>query len=149
MAQLYKEGNTTILRTTDGYLIPLCDVDETGELCWGFFWYRIGNRYGFMNELGDVIAEADFLECTNFSRSGHAAVRLTTGWGFIDRLGRMVVMPKYQKVWYFNNGYAKAITKKGQIVYLNSLGAEVSPVYPGCYCERVWEAPPNPNLPGN
>lgn len=123
MASLHVTETERFLIKTNGTKVDLSFFDEVGPMTWGFFYFKIGEKYGFMNELGKVIAGPKYTAAGNFDETGHAAVKTETGWGFIDTHGMEVCRPIYDKVWYYNNGFAK-VRKKSQILFIDKIGIE-------------------------
>ena len=136
MAKLYVRNGIHKLKRTDGSILSLPDFHRVGELCWGFFWFEKRGLYGFMNELGEVIHQAEYLEVGNFDETGHAPIRKETGWAFISTHGYEIGKAIYDQVWWYHNGWAK-VQKGGQVTYIDKFGME--PKVGGfTFAERTW-----------
>lgn len=129
---------TFLLERSDNTVVVLTQTDEVGPICWGFFWYRDGDFFGFRNELGEIITPPVYLEVSNFDKTWHAAVRSETGWGFINQEGKATTRLIYDKVWWYKDGYVK-VQKEGNILYLNKYGLEPSDSYMNNFIKNIWE----------
>lgn len=138
MARLIKNNvGTNILERTDGTSIELSHFDEVGPICWGYFWYRVGNLYGYMNELGNIITKPIYLHAGNFCESRYAPVGNGKGYGYIDRKGQEVCKLIYDEIWDFNNGLGK-VRKNDEIFYVDYVGQEHHTVY----AASMWKSEP-------
>lgn len=85
--------------------------------------------WGFINTKGEEITEFKFDEVQYFS-GGLAAVQIKDKWGFIDKQGKWVIYPKFEKVFDYDfskeNGYAKVYNNE-RIYFVNRKGVEVKP----------------------
>lgn len=56
--------------------------------------YRSGEKWGFVNNKGEIYLEASYEEARPF-QNGYAAVKQNGLWGYIDRNGTMIVPPQF------------------------------------------------------
>ena len=136
MAKLHVTPDSIKLECTDGKIIELNHFQEVGPLCWGYFWYRLHDKYGYMDEEGSIICEPIYLSAGNFDITLHAPVESSTGKGFINRSGTETCRLIYEEVWWYNNGYAK-VMRDGNIYYLDRIGCEQQLPY----AQKMWDAP--------
>jgi len=76
-----------------------------------------------------VVVEAKFLDAGNFS-DGLSPVKTADGWGFIDRVGKMVISPEFDSAEVFQNGLAR-VTVLGKEAYVTTTGVFVVDPFPG------------------
>ena len=129
---------TYLLERADRTVVVLNKIDSVGEICWGHFWYRVGDLYGFMNELGERICEPTLVAVRDFEKSMHAPVKSSKGWGFIDNYGRATCKLEYDAVYSYNNGVAK-VEKDSKILYLDRVGVEPNGDYMNDVFKKIWE----------
>lgn len=68
--------------------------------------YRSGDKWGFVNNKGEIFIEAAYEDAKSFM-NGYAAVRKDGLWGYIDRHGTMIIEPQFQDALpVMNNGVA-------------------------------------------
>lgn len=136
MAKLHVTPNSIKLERTDGKIINLSHLQEVGPLCWGYFWYKLGDRYGYMDEEGTIICDPIYLSAENFDITLHAVVESETGKGFINRAGIETCRLIYEKVWWYNNGYAR-VMRNQTVYYIDRIGTE----HQLPYAHKMWHAP--------
>lgn len=111
-------GGQTILIRSDGEIINLSKFDEVGPICWGFFWVRKGNLYGYMNELGKQIYPCELQIANDFTHDmfkmrssaivGFFDANGNPMYNYLDENGTLINGSGYYSEAYpFNNGYAK------------------------------------------
>lgn len=91
----------------------------------GLFPIWIDNRYGFINQKGEVIIAPIYHNVDAFAE-GLAPVRLNGTYGYIDRNGLDVIPSIYDYAEGFSEGYAK-VFQDGKLFFINKKG------------ERVWD----------
>lgn len=92
------------------------------------------DKWGYINEKGDVVVAFQFKDAEIFSEDGLAPVKTENGWGFIDTEGKLVVEDKYgitpSKNFFsllnryekgFENGMAR-VKFKSKWAYINTKG---------------------------
>lgn len=129
---------TYLLERADHTVVVLTKIDSVGEICWGHFWYRVGDLYGFMNELGERICEPTLVAVRDFDKTMHAAVKSSTGWGFINNNGMATCKLVYDIVYNYNNGVAK-VERNGKVLYLDKVGIEPNDDYMNDVYKKIWE----------
>jgi len=67
--------------------------------------FRLGSKYGFLNETGKIQISAQFQKAQSFS-NGRAAFQEKGRWGFIDRTGTPIVRAMYSKCLDYEEGLA-------------------------------------------
>ncbi len=95
--------------------------NTVGDFSGGLAWFRDSARsedtkesydvYGFMDSMGNVIIEPQFIAVNDFGEGLAGAVQHGM-WGFIDVHGKMTIRPQFDGVGVFGNGLAPA--KKDQ-----------------------------------
>lgn len=78
------------------------------------------NRFGFIDQKGNVIIPATFLNAGNF-REGLAPVRLDGTWGYINTNGEFVIAAQFEHAGEFFEGIA-IVNKDGKNYYIDKLG---------------------------
>ena len=84
------------------------------------FPIKEGDRYGFINEKGEVIVAPKFRAVNRFSE-GLVAVREAGHYGYLDISGNYVIPPIFDYGAVFSEGIAVA-TKDGQPYYIDKTG---------------------------
>ena len=70
-----------------------------------------------MNTSGDWVIEPAYTDAFSFSE-GLAAVEVEyANWGFIDRTGKMIIEPQYDRGTLFRNGFA--VAEEDSILVIN------------------------------
>lgn len=136
MAKLHVTPTSIILERTDGRKINLSHFEAVGPICWGYFWYKLGGKYGYMDEEGSIVCPPVYLTAGNFDVSLHAKVSKETGYGFINRGGVETCRLIYDKVWWYNNGFARVMRNK-TIYYIDRIGTE----HQLPYAKKMWHEP--------
>lgn len=88
---------------------------------------QLGNRFGFVNEKGDVIIPVKYFGAYDFSE-GRARVYINGHWGVINNKGQFIVKPVYDYLWDYREGMTCAMKQKDTKElwgYLNTDGVEV------------------------
>jgi len=67
---------------------------------------KIGSKYGFINQTGQIVIEPRFENAYKFSE-GLAGVKIGNKWGFIDSTGEMLIPPQFDETCEFSEGLAK------------------------------------------
>ncbi|MGA1195902.1 MAG: WG repeat-containing protein [Candidatus Latescibacterota bacterium] len=81
------------------------------------FIYKSGTSYGFINAMGHVVIDAQYVGVKEF-QEGLAAVNVNDDmslgqWGYIDPLGNMVIEPQYWLASSFSEGLAAVLPTGG------------------------------------
>ncbi|NLA63954.1 MAG: WG repeat-containing protein [Bacteroidales bacterium] len=85
-------------------------------------------QFGFKDEEGNVVIDAVYDSCMEFSE-GLAACSVNGKWGFIDERGKRVIAFDYFRVGSFKHGVA-AINRNNSWGYINKEGKYViKPVF--------------------
>ena len=85
-------------------------------------------KFGFKDEKGNVVIDAVYDSCMEFSE-GLAACSVDAKWGFIDESGKRVIAFDYFRVGSFRHGVA-AINRNNSWGYIDRDGKYViKPVY--------------------
>ena len=86
-----------------------------------------GDKYGFIDETGDMVIEAIYDRVTSFSSNGLAGVCLNGKWGYIDEYGKWAIKPQFSEAEAFDeNGYAK-VNYNGIECYVTTEGKIIMP----------------------
>ena len=98
--------------------------DFAGTFAEGLARIKTGNKWGFIDQAGNLTIGLQFDVATNF-HDGLAAVRIGEVWGFINRVGEMQIPLIYKHVRQFSEG--KLPHSSWQIVlgFINRLGEPV------------------------
>ncbi len=87
-----------------------------------------GDKYGYVNEKGEVKIDFLYENCSAFSQSGYAAVKLGGLWGVIDKNGDTVLEIQYAKVEISYTEDRFFVTNAaGDFAMLNARGKELIP----------------------
>ena len=102
------------------------DYDEIGAFSEGMAPARIGDRWGYIDRLGNLAIAAKWQEAHAFS-DGLARVEGDSGYGYIDRSGNLQIQAKWDKGVDFADGYAWVskydfMTSKTDYYILNKKG---------------------------
>ncbi len=89
-----------------------------------FFWddiasFKLGDKWGLMDNKGNIIAQAKFDHLNSFSE-GLAAIRIGDKWGYINKKGE-VIEAQFNKVEEFKGGLA-AVKKGEKWDFINKKG---------------------------
>lgn len=99
----------------------------------GFAAVSINNKWGYIDPKNNKLTDFIYADARKF-KEGSAAVLVTDNfgvnkWGFINKLGKISILPKFDEVGDFNNGLA-AVKVEGKWGFVNSKGAYVvKPTY--------------------
>lgn len=93
----------------------------------GTILFRVmkGQRFGFVDNLGNVVVRPRYLDAHAFSEK-MAAVKVGNLWGFINLDGKMVINPQFEKVSDFHESLA-AVCQNSFWGYINQEGKLVIP----------------------
>ena len=83
---------------------------------------KIGDKYGYIDEKGEVSVKAEFEFAQQFS-DGLAAVKIEGKKGFIDKTGKIVISAEYDKVEDFKEGLS-VVKKSGIWSYIDKMNTE-------------------------
>lgn len=73
--------------------------------------YRYNFKFGFADESGKIVIEANFDKVDWFDENGYSRVEVEGFWGIIDKNGRFVVTPEYTGIFNFSEGLAAFCTE--------------------------------------
>jgi len=132
----------------EGKFVVNPQFDSIGEFSEGLAAVSIGerekSRWGFINKEGKLIIEMQFIDAVPFCeygcslqfKDGLAAIKMPGDdgkFGFIDKLGKFVISPKFERVSDFSEGLAPAMLD-GKAGYINKSGEFViSPKFGAAY----------------
>lgn len=86
----------------------------------------VGGKWGFVNQSGDEIVPVIYNYIGDFSKEDLAVVKGEKGFGFVDRVGKVVVFPTYEKARSFTEGFA-SVRKEGKWSFIDSDGSPILP----------------------
>lgn len=112
------EGEWAILPRFDGADGFALVGDFHNGLAW--FASKKGNRFGFINQEGDVVVEPEYHAVNDFSE-GYAGVLIKDGWGVIDLDGKLRIRPDFDGIGTFSQSMC-AVKKDGQWGYIDRDG---------------------------
>jgi hypothetical protein len=107
------------------YKIPQAQrFDSVYHFSEGFAKFRMGNKYGFVDSVGNIRLVPQYTRARNFSE-GMVAVVLMGRWGFMDKNEKLCVQPNFEEVSDFKNGVSivrrgtqyNFIDKQGKLLY--------------------------------
>ena len=104
----------------------------------GFAGIKVGDKWGFMNRMGQYAISPQFDEVGFFSE-GLAAVKVGIKWGFVNAKGKWVIPPGFDGAGDFSEGLAPAkigerwgfINNKGEMVIKPQFQDEPTPFFFG------------------
>ena len=86
------------------------------------------SKFGYINKYGAIVIELQYDKALSFSE-GLAGVALTTEgretWGFINKLGEMVISPKYRDVKPFMHSVSLVEPRNDKKHYIDKLGNSI------------------------
>ena len=111
----------------------------------------VNDKWGYLNQSGEIAIEPQFDFCFNFTEDGLACVQLHHKWGYINTSGDYVVEPKfypyyetvnspYYDAFSFSNGLA-CVNLEGKFGYIDTHGKfAIEPKYDagGKFNENGW-----------
>jgi hypothetical protein len=109
---------------------PVAPGEKDCATVWGDFSehlarWKFGDKYGFINQAGEVVIKPAFSFVHSFSE-GLAAVQIAGGWGYVDKTGQLVIEPRdLTRAEDFHHGLALAVTRDGRWGYINKTGKYV------------------------
>jgi len=86
-------------------LNPTTNSTSSSSKLSGLRLVEIGNKYGYINNNGQLVIGLEFEQGRHFSE-GLAAVKLGNKWGYIDKTGRWIIPPQFSQVLDFSEGLA-------------------------------------------
>jgi len=108
----------------DGTLAVRPDYDQVWNYQNNIAKVKKDNKYAFIDLNGKLITEW-FDRLYMFSED-RAVIALNNKWGYVDIYGKIVIKPKYDKAFAFNDGKAMVI-KEGKMIYIDKNGTELPP----------------------
>ncbi len=115
-AKVLWDGGVNRVSITLGY-------DFTDFPSEGMSRVRSGDKFGFINENGDLTVPLIYESAENFSE-GMARVKRDGKWGFVNKEGKEVIPAAYEEAKSFKNGMAQ-VKLNGKYHYINKEGIEV------------------------
>lgn len=79
--------------------------DEVGSFSEGLVVVRKGDKWGYVNQAGEVVIELQWDYAVSFSE-GMAVVKKDDKWGYISQDGEIVIDLQWNIAWSFNEGLA-------------------------------------------
>jgi len=96
----------SVIEPTVIWLEENINIDDQTQFREGMAAVKIGDKWGFINEDGQVVIAPIYDDASNFF-DGLAVVKIGSKWGYIDKTGQVVIPLKYDYAEPFNNGIAK------------------------------------------
>ncbi len=145
LAKVKKEGKYGFIDTA-GNIILEPQFDEIMDFdANGLARVKDGGKYGLIDKTGKILFKPIFDEVGDFASNGLAPAKVMEEkiidnkddvfidddiesthsvdlWGVIDKSGRWIVEPKYQKVYNFTNGIAMMRNDNGKYGFIDSNG---------------------------
>lgn len=117
---LYNTSGTRI--SSDGF-----SYNSVSNFKDGLAYACRGNRYGYINKLGQEVVRCEYDEVTPFNKEGIAKVKLNGKEGYIDKDGNILVPCDYDRLGAFDkDGIARA-SRNGLIGFVNNKRQEIIP----------------------
>ena len=113
--KIYNEKETKYV-TKDGKETKNTEIFESNEI----FAHNSGNKWGFIDKLGNKIIDYKFDKVTEVNEFGFAGIKLDDKWGVIDSKGNIVVNPIYEldeNLPSFIGSYYQVVYGNGEIYY--------------------------------
>ena len=63
---------------------------------------KIGDKWGYVNQVGKIVIEPQFDDAYNFSK-GLAAIKISDKWGYINHKGEIVIKPQFDDARSFSS----------------------------------------------
>jgi hypothetical protein len=117
------ESKSTIVKTTDGVFITINEIENLRQIIFPpnehFSRFKLNNKFGFMNERGEVVIRPKYDYALDF-HSGRAAINNNNTIFYIDTNGTELFKSLFkeeqiEEIHSFKNGYA--IVEKGLSKY--------------------------------
>jgi hypothetical protein len=102
---LRDDGNVRFVGLIDPFSTALACTPESLTFNEGLLAVRIGEKCGFLDELGNLAIKPMCDRSLGFE-DGLAPARLGEKWGFIDHGGNWAIRPQYDSAYYFRGGVA-------------------------------------------
>lgn len=93
---------------------------NAGAFCNGLARVKFGEKWGFVNNLGNIVVNFDYEDARDF-KDGFARVKKNGRWGFIDISGKIVIPFKYENACPFNEGLA-GVQQNGKWGFVDTTG---------------------------
>ena len=76
--------------------------DNVGTFSEGLRCVKIGDKWGYINQVGKIVIEPQFDRAEDFSE-GLAAIKISDKWGYINHKGEIVIKPQFDDARSFQN----------------------------------------------
>lgn len=103
-----------------------CIFDDVRSFEDGLAAIKLGDKWGFINNLGNIIVKLEYDDARRF-HNGYAPVKKNWKWGFINKKGDIVVPAKYDDVGFFEEGLA-SVKLNGKWGFVDSNGNVSVPI---------------------
>lgn len=122
---VFREGKQGFLDLNGDEVIP-CIYDEVGLFAYGRTMARVGDRYGIIDTLGNIVLPIEYHSHTDRGTKyayfdGLALVEQNNLYGFVDTLGHFVVPLSLSAAFQFSEGLA-AVQHNGFWGYIDTTG---------------------------
>jgi predicted alpha/beta superfamily hydrolase len=122
---LLKEGGLSGLADSMGKVITTVTLDQIYNFDYGpVTWYRIGERYGFINNKGEQITQALYESAWSFA-DGCAVMKRDGKFGYVDKTGKEITPFIYDYCSDFGDGVGVA-GKDNKYALMNAKGKLVT-----------------------
>lgn len=124
----FSEGYAVIRRSFPGELTIIDaslrtvgtfeETDYFGDIYDGVFFFQskqhAQQRFGYATPLGQVVIAPEFEFARDFC-GGLSIVELNGAYGAINRLGELVIPPRYRTLWSFGDGEPLTVFQRGDV----------------------------------
>lgn len=150
VAQIKNDGKFGFINQ-QGKLIAKAIYDEVWDLSNGVILVKKDGKYGYISEAGLVISNTIYDDAFDFSDKGFGIVDLNGKRGCIDKTGKIIVAPEFEKNPVQLNPSLFAVYKNGRYGVIKTDGKmlfdfKYDEIYPNGYEYRTNEPKENSNL---
>lgn len=117
---------TVMAARLDYFEVVELKYQSVGHFSEGFAAVELGNKWGFINKMGEEAVPLKYDSASHFSE-GLAAVKQDGKWGFIDMSGKTVILFKYDSVQPFSEGLA-SVSINDKWGFIDKAGTVVVPL---------------------
>lgn len=100
--------------------VVFATIDSDCGYAYGLAPVLKDNKYGYVNEAGEIVITPKYQEAYPFS-DGLALYRQNNKYGYLNSSGKVAIAPKYQDAWGFWEGRAK-IQQNGKYGFIDTTG---------------------------